>query len=320
MKTYLYKLNIKNRTLENVFSSHTLFGAFCSAYLKLYGNLDFLDSFVSLEKMPFILSSSFPYYEDILFFPKPITEITEDIPITNIKKIKKIKFLSESLFRDFLEGKRNVIHFFKTQDIVKIQESFLMKKEEADENLYDEQMQIIKSDLIIRNAHPLSSNPDDKNRFEQSYFYFHPKAGLFFLARIEDNFKTQFDAVMRFLSHEGIGGQKSIGIGHFDLEEIREINFDIDNSNRSVLLSSMLPRDEEIQFIKENKNVFYDLETKRLKSSIVDNKFLWKPKLTFFKEGSILPFSEKPFLGTNLKLKSEFNIIQYGLGFVVGAV
>jgi len=319
MKTYLYKLNIKNRTLENIFSAHTLFGAFCNAYLKLYGNLDFLDSFISLEKLPFVLSSAFPYYKDILFFPKPITEITEDIPISNIKEIKKIEFLSESLFRDFLKGQGNTINFFNDKG-VKEKDAFLLKQEEMDEEFNNEKRQIIKSDLIIRNAHPLESHSEDKNRFEQSYFYFHPNAGLFFLAHIEDDFKTQFDTVIRFLSHEGIGGQKSIGIGQFDLEEIKEIEFDIKNSNRSVLLSPMLPSDAEIQLIQKNKEAYYDLETKRLKSSIVDNKFLWKPKLTFFKEGSILPFSGKPFLGTNLKLKGEFNIIQYGLGFVVGAV
>ena len=55
------------------------------------------------ETLPFMLTSAFPYADNVYFFPIPLTfRGNEDTADDLKKKIKKVRFISESIFQDII--------------------------------------------------------------------------------------------------------------------------------------------------------------------------------------------------------------------------
>jgi len=75
-------------------SADTIFSAICNSWRLLYGSKELeemLNAFVE-GNPPFLISSSFPYYKDEFYVPKPVGVNFSKL-VNDIKKAKKIKYL-----------------------------------------------------------------------------------------------------------------------------------------------------------------------------------------------------------------------------------
>ena len=76
----------------------TLFSAVCQTWRTFYGEgylTDFLARYETDE--PFLLTSAFPFADDIRFFPKPLIDFNINVD-DDRKKLKQVRYLSEDVF------------------------------------------------------------------------------------------------------------------------------------------------------------------------------------------------------------------------------
>ena len=95
-----------------ILPSDTLYGALVAAYRRAGGDPDALVApFVEGEgrEAPFLLSSAYPYAGGVRFFPMPVPLqrwFSEKTLRDRRKEIKRIRFLSEALWKEVLGGRR----------------------------------------------------------------------------------------------------------------------------------------------------------------------------------------------------------------------
>lgn len=317
--------------------SDTLWGIICWAIRNLYGNNElesFIQSYIA-QQPEFIISSTFPFTidenkEKIPYFPRPILPLNKVKPINtnknpweNVaesslrKKIKKVTLLKKKLFEDIINSKINndhIISFLKNKDKTIFPPIFLT--EDVTHNKID---RIKGGTLKIDETGQL---------FHSTEMYFNSinesktKIGLFFLAK--GNTEKLITA-LRWLSHVGIGGDRSTGKGFFKFEvEDFSLNEPADY-NAITNISLYYPTKEELQLFKNNPYFNYQLEKRKGYMGFMKYKKFDKPATIMFKEGSVFPKTDKvDNVGTicMVKPKDEItglfhDVYQYGLGFMI---
>jgi len=87
--------------------------------------------------------------------------------------------------------------------------------------------------------------------FDTEHF-FAPSVGLYFLLRCPDDFPIE--AVLRFLNHSGVGGNRTIGKGHFEWSAERAEQWleqlEAKNGDAVILLSRCMPKPNEFDWQK----------------------------------------------------------------------
>jgi CRISPR-associated protein Csm4 len=87
--------------------------------------------------------------------------------------------------------------------------------------------------------------------FDTEHF-FAPSVGLYFLLRCPDDFPLE--AVLRFLNHSGVGGNRTVGKGHFEWSAERAEQWleqlEAKNGNAVILLSRCMPKPNEFDWQK----------------------------------------------------------------------
>jgi len=262
---------------EIIVKSDSLFSAICSAANKFYG-YELVETF--LQPQAVIVSSAFPFLKDELFLPKPLNYYPNIDDYEMIKEFKKIKFIS----KDFLELilRDNVIPgSFLNKDFI-LNGCWRNRKNDAE-------------DLIFKtseNPHIVVDRITNSTQiFYKTEVYFAKNAGLFFLADVRDDILQKFEAVLRFLGDEGIGADRTIGKGLFEVEEIK--NFFLSPSkgyDSFYSLSLYSPTESEFNSILA-KESFYDLEVRK---GWVFNNTLRRKALRMFTEGSVFKFNSSP--------------------------
>ena len=144
---------------------------------------------------------------------------------------------------------------------------------------------------------------------------------------------------MRFLSHYGIGGDRSIGKGRFKISEISDFEIKTPaDANARMSLSLYRPTEAELkQFLQgeQKKLMHYKLEDRLgrtqwggikqkpdKKAARGLQRFLHEDALLFFTEGSIVPLisEQEDLLGQNTVVGRhhlDFDIERYGYGFMI---
>jgi CRISPR-associated protein Csm4 len=256
---------------ELFIKSDTLFSAICSAAGKFYG-VKIAEAFLQPEAV--IISSAFPFVKKELFFPKPLNyyPIIDDYDM--IKEFKKVKFISKEYLEQILRGNSIESSFIKKEFIL----NGCWKTDKSN-----------KYDLIFKiNENPhiaLDRVTNSTQIFYKTEVYFAKDAGLFFLADIKEELINKFETVLRFLGDEGIGADRTIGKGLFEVEEVKNFSF-INNktSNSFYLLSLYSPSKTEFISILP-KESFYDFD---IRKGWVSNNTLRRKSLRMFTEGSII--------------------------------
>lgn len=306
-------IHIEPKSSFQGLSSDTIYGATFSAIYNLYEDFDeMLDLFK--QTPPFLFSSAFPFIfaEEIAhFFPKPIEGRQQKL--TNfdgntVKKMKNAKYIHESLFNKWINGEINYDYLA----------SNISEYPSKDGLMYSKDLSLnfnIKSLDIARNS--INRQTQFTDIFYSSGNYY-TNAGLFFLVRFMDSdsekkYSELITGAFKFLRDRGFGGSVSAGKGHFEITDITdtEIIHEPEKGNRFISLSRYHPTQDEIAIFKGNRDLWYDIFTKRGRSS--DGRI--RKQVRFFTEGSIFPDLNKGIYGKTIPVARD--AVEFGYAFNV---
>lgn len=298
----------------NMIHSDTLFSAILSLWHNFYE-----DDIESLCKMvPFNISSAFPFKQDMFFFPRPMVRIGKETEGENQKekKLKRVEFISQQLMESILKGDCGSLEFneedtFQNGTFWHPNMPFFNKNEEI---------------LFAERELPrvvIDRNTNSSEIFYFSEIIFEKDSGLFFLARfIDKKIKQKFEAVLRLLGDEGIGGDKRMGKGLFslDIKEDFHILFP-ENADMFLTLSLYYPQESEFNGGILN-NASYNLIPRKGWLHAPGAMTLRRKEIRTFTEGSVFNATGKEIYGTNpcvLEKNEELglmhNIYRYGIAF-----
>lgn len=262
----------QQREGSDVFAhSDTLFSAICHSFRLLYGvnTLEKMLSTFSGGSSPFLISSTFPFQNDILYLPVPKNQIPSS------KETKKIRFVSVSRITDLLNGRE--IEYNPDDK----SEHFLPRSDGSTPwSIYDASRVAL-------------SRLDDSSHgglFQFGEIRFDENAGLFFFYQINDNdYQVKFKASVRLMCEEGLGGGRSVGRGQFQ-EPIFIDDYEIsvpDEGDASYTLSLYYPDDlEKGDFWQKS---YYDFVSRRGYIFSPNGSSLRRKSLNMFAESSVFP-------------------------------
>lgn len=254
---------------ETFIHSDTLFSALCNAWRLVYGK-DKLESLLMKyqeNSPPFLLSSAFPFWKDTPFFPVPLNLTPKE------KKDKKIRFISFDLLKLLFREKRG-------ENLSETGETIPDNKEEKPWTLEN----IPRVGLNRLNNHP------GENFFHFGQVFYKKDAVLFFLIHFIDSLiEKELKAVIRLLSDEGIGGDRTCGKGFFEYPVFQDFEYQppID-PDAYYMLSLFYPSSDDMNHISFKKS-YYDLLERKGYIYSEGGKSLRRKSLRLFREGSIFP-------------------------------
>ncbi len=311
--------------------SDTLWATLCWAIRSVFGEtalVEVLEAYESEDASePFYLSSAFPYLEEdgdkVCFFPAPLLPFRHSEPLNiegltpieikqavreDKQRVKRQEYLTQSHFEYLISGHR---------DSLGPKESPVVIGSPMTHNTIS---RLTGSTLTIK------ENEEDEEGSGQlfhtdEFFLEGENTGLFFL--LQGNLEKVIPA-LRFLEHEGIGGDRSTGKGRFQISEPENFTLRTPSDPNAIMsLSLYHPTAAELaQWPGEEKRLFnYKLED-RLGRTHLQKQHLHDQALLFFKEGSAFPKyqSEKSTYGQNVvtgRHSAGFDIQRYGYGFMV---
>ena len=211
-------------------------------------------------KFQFNISSLFPYYEadepdakPVFFLPMPLmSRLPELEDVSLAKKVKKVQWVDSTLYGDLLNG----VRFFdgKNNKIDWISTSYFTNKQlhKDREGSYD----FIKSEVTQRAAINDRTGQGDAMPYYVERIMFSGRSGLYFLATGETK---QLDEALQLLSMEGLGTDRHVGFGYFNIEKDQlEIHVP-DDANHAVSLSLLIPESSgQLKEMLASEDVAYD--------------------------------------------------------------
>ena len=243
------------------------------------------------------LSSAFPFYGDVFFLPRlqgniPL-QMSEEEVTAKRKSLKKVKYIETSLWRDLYGGVS-----VRLSDVA-ISDCFLMRKGTSVGTISKSQV----SQRVF-----VGQDGEDAKPFFFDWHYYDPRAGLYCLTdatgKTLDDVATLFNA----LGGCGIGSDKNVGGGKFDVEtdsvEIVE-PFDAD---ASALLSLYIPQKDELPSL-HLADSRYSLLRRGGFIAGSDNenlRHLRKRSVYMFGVGSVFPTCQ-PLSGDVVNLRPSWN-------------
>ena len=248
----------------------------------------------------FTVSSAFPYIGNRYFMPKPLgrihVEVMDGDEYIAKKKIKKLKFIEWGLWKELIVGKKLCVKGKQLQG------NFLLTDDNDGYRECPYRLQVNQRVAV----------PSDERKDSEPFFfewtYFHEDAGLFCLLQAPDVLQDELIALFRQLGECGIGTDKSVGGGRFEVEAEGVLLPKAIAPDAVLLLSLYLPTEEELSRLRL-KDACYDLLLRNgymAGSSEVDFMHLRKKSVYMFNVGSIFPTTE-PLQGKVVDLKPEWN-------------
>ena len=267
-----------------------LFSAFCNAYGALFGKNELeslLNSF--LTSPPFLISSAFPFCKDTLFFPPPLTQpkIKEEYK----KDLKGYEFIPFKAFTQWIRREEISFPFEKFEHEVALLPSVVLDRVNMSSQIY-----------------------------HRSALFFPEEGGLFFLLRLNDEaFLDKFKGALSLLGEMGIGGERSLGYGYFQIKCIEEKSlFPPPNSSPILTLSPVIPSEDEAVDLSQ---CYYRLSLKSgWTASVSQRQQMRRKRIWMMSEGSVFP---KPIKGKLVDLTPEgfpHKVYRYAFAFPVGVI
>lgn len=214
----------------------TLFSALCHTASQMYGS----DSVTQLgswaKEGSLLLSDTMPWHGEDFFLPKPcvIAEHRGDLPKEQVKAMKKMDWIPVLSMGEFSQS----VHGGPLYDPKKHAIAFGFHTE------------------VTRAATPYG---EDATPYQVGLYQFMEECGLYFLAGLKTAQQEQLLlSLLNGLGLSGLGGKTSSGCGRFHVEDSILLNEYFDEqtqwlyesltqaSERSLLVTSSLPRDDEL--------------------------------------------------------------------------
>jgi CRISPR-associated protein Csm4 len=290
--------------------SDTLVSAIFSNWPHFYD--DDIESVI--QNLPFLVSSAFPFSADQYYFPKPLKQlpvIFAENDYKTIKKLRKVNFIEKELFEKMIHDEAvgiDRIHFSANRQLISL-------KQDVSDCFAERE--------ISRNAIDRVSGCTDIFHFSE--LVFKEDSGLFFMATFKDKgARKKFETVLRFLGDEGLGGDRNVGKGLFEVEIVENFCLEQPPNSGSILnLSLYHPTREEIENHLLDQSA-YDITTRKGWITAPGCRNLRKKSLTMFREGSIFnnlnkeDYGDIPVVAEKTGDLIHFNVYRYGKGFFIG--
>ena len=284
--------------------SDSLTAALAAVRANCMGKTDGVEEFMHSFK----LSSAFPYYKEEFFLPKPVGRIEIGIDEKYRKKLKKIQYLEKTIFEDiFIRGKSiNITKDHLWNNL--ITKSVLTGEDIPYKNGEVERVTIPRDEA------------SDATPFFFEYRYFSKDAGLYCITdAVGDIFKEVLECFDK-LGQEGIGSDKNVGGGHFEVEA-GTIDIEDTTSNDYLLLSMFIPTQEEMGNIDLEKSAYQLLlRGGYMAGNCEESHRHYLKKAIYMMQSSSCIHSVQPPHGKIVNLRNEFSghdIYRNGEAFII---
>ncbi len=290
--------------------SDTLFSAILSNWHHFYE--DSIESMI--QNLSFKISSAFPFFSNDYYFPKPYLKlpvIFDEEDYKAAKKLMKVKFIEREFFERILRNE--VVHI---SDICfSYSNRFMSLKKTVTEPFGEREISRNVVDRIIGST----------DIFYFSEIVFKKDCGLFFMARFNDEtLRKKFEAVLRFLGDEGIGSDRHVGKGQFEINIDEKFFINQPENADSILnLSLYHPTPEEIKKRLLHRSS-YDIINRKGWITTIGYQMLRRKSMNMFLEGSVFSnlkkddYGDIPVVAEKISGLLDFNVYRYGKGFFVG--
>lgn len=225
----------------------------------------------------FLLSDLLPYFNDLLYIPKPILQFTSKYDVDK-KEMKNLKYIPLNTIKNYFDNPMEIIEQEKKYNF----------------GYFTEHTK------VTTKKQGKSSEP-----YSIETFTFQEESGLYFIANIPPHLEEKFLILLEMLGTHGIGGKKSSGYGKFTIKEF--FYYELIHSlitkenNKYMTLSTFIPLKEELQIVKDGTYLLNIKSGFSYSASYTNNPVKKENKLTIQK-GSCF----------NQKLKGQLYIEQNG--------
>ncbi len=311
---------------EEIIRSDTLFSAICSEAAALFDEKTMDEIFFNIAEPKIFLSSAFPYFDGQLFFPKPLSwrptnfnQLTSD----DRKQLNKVDYVSLALFKKMLAGEP--LDFpIRQEDEENLQYWVIASKCWCEKRFPEENFKLFK--ILEMPRVTIDRTSQEATLFHLAQIEFRKNAGLFFLGKFRhENACKHFETALYALAETGIGGDRSVGKGQFQiLGKPEEFEFpELTNAKGFVTLSLFLPEKNELSALDLKKSSYGFT----LRQGWIHHTTLRRRTFRMFTEGSVFEVI-KGQAAANGKLalalhQSEFpafithNVYRSGLAFTL---
>lgn len=302
---------------EEILHSDTIKSALYVCARQLFGanEIGDDDSFFN----SFQISSAFPFYQDELFFPKPMAkiqpfkneEIKEEL---QAKKHKKVTYLGKSYFEDLINDQKLYLSKADLTPDGKFVSNYAAIKKLA--------TPIFKSEVQQRVTIPADYS-EDPTPYYVDRLFFTQDAGLWFAFKGDNEIFEKVSTALKLLGDSGIGTDRSVGNGQFE-SSVSEMSLQLPkNAKHQLSLSLWCPQKEEINdsFLKFSSYGLIKRGGYIASPAKVEHLTLRKKSIYMFTEGSIFP-NNKVLKGKISNLKPDISIVTQdvwrdGLAFMI---
>lgn len=237
------------------FSSDSLFAALVARLAESAGSQavdEWVQPFNSGDP-PFILSSTFPLAGEVRFFPTPLSALQQDArasaPATERSKdLKKVKFISEGIFRRWLAGE-SLAEQYPTGHLLQSKSVLAAAGEIA---VLPVGLQVPGASIWSEEKRPrvtLGRSVQNSDIFFTGRVNFAEHCGLWFgvwWRSTEPALKQRFANLVSELADAGLGAERSIGFGQCQITGQGDLELPEAGKNTWLTLSRYAPRPDEL--------------------------------------------------------------------------
>lgn len=306
-------------------AADTLFSAVCVMWRELYGEgelIKLLDEFTRPQVLtkPFYLTSAFPVAGAVRFYPRPCLA-AEQQP----KAQRRVQFVSERIFTQIVNGK---MPEFNAADCINEGEAWIDEADRADLQAWataTNDIVLWRKQVVPRVA--LDRLTSASNIWHCGSVVFaqgaqNESVGLWFAAQVQFGWRARFTATLRLLGDAGLGGERGVGYGLFNLSGPQEFVLpSAAAAQHFVTLSPCTPRDgDEVAALLDNAQVAYELTSRRGWVGSPEASNLRRKQVWMFREGAVLNGAPR-FVGSLANVTPEpcpHPVWRYGWAFPVG--
>lgn len=228
---------------EKVLHSDTIFNALAICHSLLYGS----DIEQFCQEPPVLVSSAFPYIDDTHFFPVPagFPDFKEIPNNEGHKEWRKITHLPEDVFKKYLQTGKVDIN--------------MLKKELSNDQFYKQNLLQIGSETDnpriatdrLTNTVKIDREGEDKKGyyFHSRDYEFYSHCGLFIVIKyLKPETIANIEAALRLLGDNGLGADRSVGRGQFEIIESQELDYlkEPAHNQKGYTLSLYHPTEDEV--------------------------------------------------------------------------
>lgn len=321
MKTYK-AIFTSNSNISKLPDAQTIFGAICSIIKFTQGEevlLNYLDAF---DNSPFFIHSSMfvngflPMMKENLFSVDLVNQLvseTENIHrleiLQKMKKFKKIQYVSEAVFYDYIADDFSELRNELLNDKSKLQiiNNCLLY---ANENAFKSVQELL---IHVKTDHLDIAEGENRDLFYDTNTCF-SKDTEFCIFVKSDLPIAYITNIFKYFEFFGVGNRTSVGKNTFKLKSINEIEFK-KTVGKKVALSKFIPAKNEVDIKKSS----YQIVSSIHRTSYEYLKNCISGKFNQLSEGSFMKLNhDSEYIGKVIKTAiNDKEVYHYAIGFMV---